>query len=289
MYKILALDGGGIRAVIQGQVLKHLEGIKYDIYVGTSGGAINAALLAMGHNYENIIELYSGEQGKKIFEPYLVPFPFHKSKYDSKNIKEVMLEIFGNLKLKDVKTNLVITAYDLISRKAILFSNLNKEHENLYIRDVVVASAAAPYYFMPHEFDKYRCIDGGLIANCPIIAAYSFIKNKFNIENPIIISIGTGSFDLPIESNDFTATNPIKFITNLLDSFLDGNMECAQEEAENILKNNYFRFQINLNKTNSSLDNTSQENIQGLLNTTKEYITNDWKLLIEKLKSTLIN
>ncbi|NET41586.1 MAG: hypothetical protein F6K15_06510 [Okeania sp. SIO2B3] len=78
-FKILSLDGGGIRGVIAARILIEIEKkIKeqkgkslheyFDLIAGTSTGSIIAALIATGTESTNILKLYQ-EEGINIF-PY---------------------------------------------------------------------------------------------------------------------------------------------------------------------------------------------------------------------------
>ena len=285
IYKILTLDGGGVKAIIQGVTLKSLPTINYDLIAGTSGGAINAALLAMGHTPDDIVKFYAGPEDKQVFKPYLLPF--HESKYNPQNVEEVMLEIFVDIKLGDLKQNILIHSYNISERKAVLFSNLNNEHKGLYLRDIVLASAAAPYYFTPHIINGEYYTDGGLVANNPTMCAYSFVREKFNTSDVLVVSIGTGSFELPVPYKHFVNTDPMSFLPVLIDCFMDGNQEGVQVEAQNMLGDNYIRFQLNLDASNSDIDNTSDSNMQNLINLTNSYVNNDWKKLIDVLKTRI--
>ncbi len=134
-YRVLSLDGGGMRGLYTASVLRTLAklfskdchtnngkysdtdenedkntdkdiGKGFDLIVGTSTGGILACALAMGIPIQKIIELYS-EKGSKIFT---TPFPRkclikkiiwvckHKAKpaNSGKTLKQVLDNIFGD-------------------------------------------------------------------------------------------------------------------------------------------------------------------------------------------------
>ena len=281
--ELLSLDGGGIKCLIQGVLLKQLSH-DFDFISGTSGGAINACLLALGYTADDIIEFYAGDCGKKIFKPYTIPItlnPFnkfmHDSTYDESNINSVLLAKMGNAKLKDIKKNIFITAYDIKSRKVLLFTNLDAEYSDLYLRDIARASSAAPLYFTPHEFVNYRCIDGGLTRNNPSVLVYSKLKKKYGYSNILEVSIGAGSFEEPIAVKDMCISNPAAFVGNLIDCFMDGSADATDAEATDIIQQDYIRFQLALTAATSKLDNVDSKNIQALTDLANNAINNDWK------------
>src|ERR1700733_14120108 len=65
-YRVLSLDGGGAKGFYTLGVLKQVEAMlggkplyeHFDLIFGTSTGAIIAALLALGHQVESVLNLY---------------------------------------------------------------------------------------------------------------------------------------------------------------------------------------------------------------------------------------
>lgn len=78
-FRILSLDGGGIRGVYTAHILKRIqedEGIVFseyfDLITGTSTGAILAAALATDKDIDTVINIYKKE-GEKIFSSKFCP------------------------------------------------------------------------------------------------------------------------------------------------------------------------------------------------------------------------
>lgn len=76
-FKILSLDGGGIRGVITARILQEVERQiqqqqgkslheYFDLIAGTSTGSILTAGIAAKKNSSELVQLYQ-EQGKQIF------------------------------------------------------------------------------------------------------------------------------------------------------------------------------------------------------------------------------
>ncbi len=61
--------------------------------------------------------------------------------------------------------------------------------------DVALATTAAPTFFQPHSTDNYVLLDGGLIANNPVMVALVDALSCFDIarRQVRILSIGTGA------------------------------------------------------------------------------------------------
>ena len=211
-FKILAIDGGGIRGVFAAQILKRIKEElnveffrEFEIIAGTSTGSIIAAGLAIDYPVEKIVNLYKTE-GKSIFHHnYSDSFnwlnwkSFFKSKYDSKYLKEVLNNIFHDLTLSQTKTRLIIPSSDISNGNVFVFkSNYDPNFvrdKDIKLADAILASCSAPIFFNPAKVKEYLLADGGLWANNPSLVALTeamgrrFNKRKEEIK---ILSLGTG-------------------------------------------------------------------------------------------------
>lgn len=207
-FKILSLDGGGIRGAFAAACLTEFEKMLkrplaeyFDLIAGTSTGAIIAAGLACGIRADQILDFYSS-QGPRIFvqrgmirRPLQfignVPFlgelrryvwkpPLHwlTSKYGSEKLKKALENVFGQRLLGDVKQcRLIIPAVDLTRGSTVVFKTPHLDQytrdRELRLVDVLCATTAAPTYF-PHASigNEAKYCDGGLWANNPGLAAY---------------------------------------------------------------------------------------------------------------------
>src|SRR5512133_1894263 len=176
-FRILSIDGGGIRGIIPGQILVALEeklrkttgkpeaciSDYFDLIAGTStGGILACALLCPGSEKpkkprftaQEVVDLYM-ERGDEIFS---VPV-FHKlrtafgvldEKYPSNGIDEALNDYFGNTKLSMMRKPCLIPAYDITRRKGHFFTSHDAKKnpaKDFLIRDVARATSAAPTYF----------------------------------------------------------------------------------------------------------------------------------------------
>lgn len=225
-YSILSIDGGGIRGIIPCKVLMYIEekfaqhGIAladlFDLMAGTSTGGI----LACGLNIKNedgrprykaadLIDLYSGKEGSRIFSQAgigpLKPIRswFFRSKFPSLNIEEILQEKFGDAKLSDAITDLLITSYNIQQKTPFYFKSseakTKPEIEDFPMWKVARATSAAPTYFPPfnteypgkfhrrdrsgrsvtEDLETVPLIDGGVFANNPSLLAYVEARNKW--------------------------------------------------------------------------------------------------------------
>jgi len=206
MFRILSLDGGGIRGAYTAACLARLEHEigrpitdYFDLIAGTSTGGIIALALALGEPAERIQRFFS-ERGPQIFTPrepvglrllqrmcltaVKRKFPsldermLHRSKYSSDALRDALTEVFGDRTLEAATASrVVIPAVDLICGRTITFKT---PHQPNFIRDrhlkavdVALATGAAPAYFPQASIkDGSAFADGGLWANNPSVVAW---------------------------------------------------------------------------------------------------------------------
>jgi uncharacterized protein len=204
-FNILAIDGGGIRGVYPAYILKRIQEnslINYseyfDLIVGTSTGSIIASALAYGIPIEKVLYLYEN-RGKKIFKRNFFGFGgLIASKYSEAALEKQLQEVFGELKLSDAKTKLLIPATNIERGEVHVFKSPYRSDyvrdKNVKVADAVMASCSAPTYFNPRQVGPYLLADGGLWANNPALVGYIEAVGKLSIrkEDIKILSIGTG-------------------------------------------------------------------------------------------------
>ena len=212
MFRILALDGGGIKGTYSAAVLEQFEEQlggpvvdHFDLIVGTSTGGIIALGLACGIEASRILALYK-DQGHKIFPlaknglSRLVERIFGP-KYDSDDLKEILFNYFPNRRFVDLGYKVAITSFDASGATPVVFKTGTTYHESLTahadlgVVEVALATSAAPTYFAGANTDCGVMIDGGVWANCPVMVAITDALSLFKqrIEDVYVLSIGTTS------------------------------------------------------------------------------------------------
>ena len=219
-FRILCLDGGGIRGLYSAQMLKRMKKDcnidfynDFDLIVGTSTGSILAGSIVKQIDIDKVIALYVNE-GKKIFKKrWLSRIGLFASKYNPNPLKEQLKVIFENTTLGDIEKPLLINATDIGNSTQFVFkttfndqkdSNCNKKElvrdKGILLSDAILASSSAPIFFPPHKVGNFLLADGGLWANSPVLVALAEAKKIFKTEpnDVVVVSIGTG-----VEENDY--------------------------------------------------------------------------------------
>jgi len=209
MFKILSLDGGGIRGTYTAAVLAELESqlgqpiTKYfDLIVGTSTGGIIALGLGSKISAEDILEFYL-KAGLRIFPPPnqgwlgLINKIF-TPQYDNEILTKCLYEVFGARKFCDIDHKIAITSFDAASGYPVVFKSKYPKpvisyKKHLSVVDVALATSAAPTYFPAARTGAGVMIDGGVWANCPVMVGVIDAIDIFKCakENIYILSIGT--------------------------------------------------------------------------------------------------
>lgn len=208
-FKILAIDGGGIRGVVPAHIIQLMNskfGVTpakhFDLIAGTSTGAIIAAALACEIEPSTIIDLYK-KNGARIFRkkkslwPSALKQAVH-SLYDQEELSKLLVEVFGDRKLGDLKKPLLLPSTNIGDGCVHVFksgySNKFLRDRDVLIREAVLASCAAPTYFDPKKVDAYLLADGGLWANNPALTATIEAIHRMEVkaERIRVLSVGTG-------------------------------------------------------------------------------------------------
>ncbi|MCC7403304.1 MAG: patatin-like phospholipase family protein [Bdellovibrionales bacterium] len=213
-FKILAIDGGGIRGVVPAHIIQLMHarfGVipakHFDLIAGTSTGAIIAAALACEIEPSTILDLYK-KHGARIFRKKWSLLPswlgldwakaLFQSSYTHDELSKLLKEVFGDKKLGEIKIPLVLPSTDIGNGCVHVFksgySDKFVRDPDVFVRDAVIASCSAPTFFDPYKMKEYLLADGGLWANNPALTATIEAIHRMNKDPKSlrVLSLGTG-------------------------------------------------------------------------------------------------
>lgn len=197
-FKILAIDGGGIKGLYSSTILEHFEerfncllSDYFDLLCGTSTGGLIALAASLKIPMTKVSQFYQ-EEGPKIFPKQSVLWlprilgkrmtvgdlkqVFYKGKFSDGPLRNALHGVFGSHKIADSHNYLCIPSYTITEARPWVFK---KDHHELdrddkaYYVDVALATSAAPTFFPLAEipyYDHKQFIDGGVWANNPTLA-----------------------------------------------------------------------------------------------------------------------
>ena len=312
-FKILSLDGGGIRGVISERIIQEIEqqiqklkgqslNEYFDLISGTSTGALTTAALAVGMNTNQIMNIYKHET-QEIFPyrsrlcperlPLIAKCGISAPKFSNEGlinvIKRYLIKNNIPIKMKDVvKPYILMVAYNMSTEEPTFFVNKDCQdslwYSDIPLWEICVCSASAPTYFPPYELkdkgESYAYVDGGVAANNPTLAAVSHaIKLGYKLEEISVISIGTGKNTKTYKFTEIVDWGLADWAIPLFSVILN-----AQGKTDNLLSEQilgfyntsiYLRLQFNLNKISNSFDDARPENIRKLIEAAESFLDYD--------------
>ena len=270
---LLSLDGGGVRELATVTFLANLEKAlgeplykKFDFFIGTSAGAITAMALSIAKmKGDNLLELWSDETFERILDSSLWDSKLGlmqiNPKYDGKGKTQVLTEYFGNLKLGDASGDLAVTSYDIEERKPLLLTSYG--NANISAIDAGHASSAAPIYYPTARVGNRYLIDGGIVANNPVLHGYAEVKKLYPNSNVKILSVGTGLNKRPLKGKASQKWGLIGWLMHdLFGLMLESSLD--HEIATEIIGKDYIRVNSPLGKVNRRLDDNNQRNLDNI-------------------------
>jgi patatin-like phospholipase/acyl hydrolase len=212
-YRILSLDGGGIKGLLSATLLTRLLERRptlierTDLIAGTSTGGILALGLAVGLAPEALARLYR-ERADRIFDDSFWDDLIDLGKavgadYSNRKLRRELKRHFGDRTLGDLDKRVLIPAFDLDAPatatrprawKPKFFHNFPGEDSDQAetVVDVALRTSAAPTYFPAHQ----GYVDGGVVANNPAMAAVAQALDPraagVALHEIALLSVGTG-------------------------------------------------------------------------------------------------
>ena len=282
MFKILSIDGGGIKGIYSASLIAYLENHYdkqvadcFDLISGTSTGGILGIALANRIPAKNIVQFYE-KWGDLIFSykpwslynllrRFEMDLPLFRSKYNNEILTKALKEVFEENTLSDILVNedapgLCIPTIEAITGTPKIFKT--PHHESLWhdanykLWEVALATSAAPMFFpfavlkSPFLGTDELFIDGGLYANNPGLVGLTEALQYFDkkVTDIGLFSVGNIKASVTFRSNTSLRKGILLWRTKIVTM----TMESQAKSVDNILKllfenhgvaNNYLRVE----------------------------------------------
>ena len=262
-YRVLSIDGGGIRGLVTTILLQRIvaaPGLEeffdsVDLLAGTSTGGLLALGIAHQIDLPQIRDVYA-KKGPKIFDDSWLDNLVDLGKlrgadYDIAPLRRELKRMFGETSLGQLKKRVLITAFDLDNEdaeertwKPKLFHNFNGPNNDraALAFEVGLYTSAAPTYFP--SVDGY--IDGGVYASNPSMCALAQTQDRRypptpSLDDVLLLSLGTGKSLQYIKgaSHDWGYAQWIKPLISLM---LEGTAGIADYQCKQTLGERYHRL-----------------------------------------------
>lgn len=213
-FRILSIDGGGIRGILPLAVLAGLESAylrggsiadQFDYIAGTSTGGIIALGLARGLTATEILDIYV-RRGGEVFPDYgpvkqwvLGKLQLVRNRCNTTALHNLIDDVVGKRAIWESGKRLCIPAAETRHFEPFLFKTPHHPDYRLdWPKQMALAAkttSAAPAHFRPViSEDGHEFIDGGVWANNPIMVAVADVLACWNIrrEQIKVLSLGCG-------------------------------------------------------------------------------------------------
>ena len=272
-FRILSIDGGGLRGIVPLLILKEIEnqtGKKifelFDLITGTSTGGIIACGLVSTTDgvtpsitVDKLIDLYTtkGEvifpYKKNIFQKIGSGFnSLFNPKFSADGLDGLLTDYFADLKLSNCLKPIIVTSYDIKNNEVVMFkSRLSEEIGwNAKLKDVCRSTSAAPTYLpsYPLAFSgKGRVlIDGGVYINNPALAAIAdALKSGQKLSNIEVLSLGTGTHPADLGMKNTPSWGVVNWAQPISNIMMQATSNATVYECEQLLKK-HLRIQIEI-------------------------------------------
>jgi len=223
-FRILSVDGGGIRGLISALTIAEIEkrlGEKagkevrmadyFHLFAGTStGGLIALALTSPKRVSATELASFYTEDGPEIFHRGFGHelgslWGLSGPKYSLGPLREAVERRLGSSKVSEATRDLLVTSYDMSRSEPYFFKRwraLERPERNFPIAEAALATSAAPTYFPSHGLGDRALVDGGVFAANPSVAAIAEALGRQSDEparlapdDLFLVSIGTGEFE----------------------------------------------------------------------------------------------
>lgn len=300
-FKILSLDGGGIKGLYAATLLAQIEaktgklvGEHFDMICGTSTGGLLALGITRGIPCKEIARFYK-EHGPLIFpfESWLsrkirfIGQVCFGTKYNNEKLRVALKELLGDYqKMSDANHLLCIPSFNITKGRPSIFKKpFGHYHRDgrFTMMDVALATSAAPTYLPAVSIEGDQYVDGGIFNNNPSMIGYTEAMDHFISKEHVLgdreitfdrismLSIGLPSE--PIGEQPFISSSRsfLKWREKLVGTSMSGSDYITEYQVKKLVEMGggfYYRLeppQLSASQLkNIDMDNTSQKAIQTL-------------------------
>jgi patatin-like phospholipase/acyl hydrolase len=283
-FRILSLDGGGIKGTFTASVVASLEEQSqkalvdhFDLITGTSTGGIIALALGIGVSGSDILDFYT-TKGPDIFPStgfhqrmwHTMRHAF-RPKHSSAVLRKHLTDVLTDRKLGHSKARMVIPTFDSNAGRIKLFKTahhprLVQDYQRRLV-DIAMATSAAPTYFAPftsHAGQSF--LDGGVWANCPILVALLEAIHVLKQEPSSIEVLSIGTTEAPFDIAGARRLGGImSWSRRIVQLLMEAQVDAAMAQAQIVTGKRVLRIDAMTRPGRFRLDDVRQiEQLRGL-------------------------
>lgn len=292
-FQVLALDGGGAKALFTAHVLARLEddlGLRvrdaFDLIAGTSAGGIIALALGAGIPPAEIVDQYSSLVNtvfpRRRRAWWTLPRRAARPTYAQSALRSALEGVFHQQKLGDSTKRLLVPAWDVQNGGVYLFKTPHharlRRDWKISMVDVALATTAAPTYFPAADVDGQRFIDGGVWANNPSVVAITEAVRTLGVPLESIRVLNVGTTDKLLGSpSQLQRAGFGRWATKAVPLVLAASSRGGQAVAQNLLgAERYHRFDAMVHAGLYSLDKIDARSLAGVAGAASRMLAPDY-------------
>lgn len=292
--RILALNGGGLRAINTSFALRYIELLcekplceLFDVIVGVSSGAMLAMGSSMrasgggGGNQSRIEEAMASEiQAVPTYRLSTLRMllggnaigPSLEARYGA---------LIGSVRMRDLDAVAGFVAFDMTDMKPVLISR--RSHPDHSVLRCVQASTAVTPLHAPFILDGHAMVDGGWVANNPSALALQLAREEFPHRRYSVLNVTTGTPFTPIDS-DYALYGALSAMGKILDNLASMSVmafnELMESQARTFPDLTYVRLDMTFPTSSHETLNTSPENAQRMLQDGADFMSEEGARLL---------
>ena len=279
-FQILALDGGGAKALFTAHVLARLEddldvkiADSFDLIAGTSAGGIIALALGAGlrpaeirDHFDSLVHTVFPAARRRS------PLRTLRPAYSASALKEALSGVLSDRLLGDSHKRLIIPSWDVAMGSVHVFKTPHhprlRRDWKISMVDVAMATTAAPTFFPAAVVDRHRLIDGGVWANNPSVVAITEAVSMLDVHLGDIRVLNIGTMD-PVGIGAHPERRDqggwAHWATSVADLLISASSRGGQGTAEHLVgKGNYHRFDARVPGGLYALDKVKANHLAGI-------------------------
>jgi uncharacterized protein len=281
-FRILSLDGGGIKGAFTASTLALLERETncravehFDLITGTSTGGILAIGLSLGFSASELLQFYV-ERGPEIFPSTGLRSrlgwlrQIFGPKHSHEVLRRALADRLGERLFGEAQCRLAIPTYDAVTGRVYIMKTAHQPRALFDVDalavDVALATSAAPTYFQAAVFPAHlgaSYVDGGVWANCPamvgVTEAIAFLGQQ--ARDIDVLSIGTTFQPFNIASQ--RGAGAAGWNVGIIQLMFEAQVEAARAQAK-LIAGGFHRIDATVMQGEFALDRADADTIERL-------------------------
>lgn len=213
----LVLGGGAAKGFAHIGIIKTLEknGIKPDLIVGTSMGALVGGMYASGMSTADMEKHALNFKSLGSFS--LINTLFHGNVLNINKVKKLLEQLLGDKRHEDCETKFVAVTTELNTGK-------ERDFDSGLLKESILASISIPIVFPTFKLEGNNYCDGGLVNNLP-----EDVARRITPDNVIISIDVVGPYEKQVEKNKLKV---LENMVNVCSLMTQQNVDSKPQNAD---------------------------------------------------------